>query len=101
MPTTVYKPLDSPVSALRNKRDRISDARLCCQSWVSASFAVMASLAFHLFGSIDPRTSQECSKKNPSIRPKRVLDPAWISVDSALRPKTSPLLIIPDFPLLV
>jgi hypothetical protein len=42
-PTTVYRPFISPVSALENSPDRISEAMFCCHSWVSASFAVMAS----------------------------------------------------------
>src|SRR3954469_5031930 len=54
MPTTVKRPLDSPVSALRNSPDRISEARFCCHSWVSANFAVMASLSFSS-GFLDPR----------------------------------------------
>jgi hypothetical protein len=40
-PTTVYKPLISPIAALEKRPDRISEARFCCHSWVSANFAVM------------------------------------------------------------
>src|SRR5262249_23225659 len=37
------RPCNSPVSALENRPDRISDARFCCHSWVSANFVIMAS----------------------------------------------------------
>ena len=32
------KPFISPVAALEKRPDLISDARFCCQSWVSANF---------------------------------------------------------------
>jgi hypothetical protein len=43
-PTTVKRPLNSPITALENRPDRISEAMFCCHSWVSANFVVMASL---------------------------------------------------------
>src|ERR1035441_6119300 len=42
-PITVYRPFISLVMASVNRPDRISEAMFCCHSWVSASFAVMAS----------------------------------------------------------